>query len=468
MDTPDPQCRNVTATTLAARFAINLERLLPPQQEHAHLLLALSGGIDSTVLLHLLRFRYPPNIRISAAHFDHRMRGDSGRDAAWVRGLCVAWGIPLRIGVAETPIHSENDARERRYAFLRTARREVDADWILTAHHADDQAETVLFRVLRGSGLAGLRGIPEKSDSLLRPLLPFWREELRTYAVGCGLEWREDSTNAGDGAARNRLRNHIIPQLEREVAPGARQSLVRLAELARESEAAWDRRVAEVRPQAILEAAGCYLVARRELARYDPELGARLIRDVLRRLRSVPDRTGTRAILQFITDAPSGRETTLSGGVRIRLEHDWARFSAPSEAPEADQQWVLEGVPNGRFTGSRLLLGGRGYRVDAGVEEAGFPGQASDEWSFAAPIDELRFPLRLRSRLIGDRIHLPGGSRSVKKLLIDRKVPVSRRATVPLLIDAGSRVLWVAGVSPAVIRPASPGEPVLKLVLKND
>ena len=144
----------------------------------AHVLAAVSGGADSVVLLHLLRFAGDElGITVSAAHFDHAMRPGSAPDAEWVAGLCAAWGVPLVRRRADRALRSEAEAREARYAFLAGARGRVEADWIATAHHADDQAETVLFRALRGTGVAGLAGIApvDAARRLVRPLLPFRR-----------------------------------------------------------------------------------------------------------------------------------------------------------------------------------------------------------------------------------------------------------------------------------------------------
>ncbi len=213
------------------------------------LVVAVSGGIDSTVLLHLLRFQGAPHApHVCAAHFDHAMRTKSHEDAAWVRGLCRAWDVPLHLSRARTTIYSEADARDARYAFLETVRREVDEEArVLIAHHADDQAETILFRVLRGTGLKGLAGMPAtRAPGIARPLLPFWREDIETYAASVGLVAREDPTNRSRDQPRAFLRHSILPELERVVAPGARTSLVRLAQIARDANAVLQRTADQV------------------------------------------------------------------------------------------------------------------------------------------------------------------------------------------------------------------------------
>jgi tRNA(Ile)-lysidine synthase len=413
----------------------------------AHLLVAVSGGCDSVTLLHLLRFAAHPGApRVTAAHFDHAMRDDSAADALWVTGLCRAWEVPLVSARSLVPLRSEDAARRERHAFLRSAAAAVGAGHIATAHHADDQAETVLFRILRGTGLEGLAGIaPTTPTGLVRPLLGFWRAEIESYARRARLRWREDATNRLPHAARNRLRNVYLPALEREVAPGARRNLVRLAGLAREAEAGWAALLDPVERQALLRADdGSVVLARQTFRAYHPALGSRLLRSVLRRFGLSLSGAGTRLALQFITDAPSGRQLQLPGGVSLDLEFDTARISFRSE-PLPDAVVV---IPADREAGAgELRVGGRRYRVfwhrapGATLEPAA---DAVHETAFDRA--SLRFPLQVRGWIDGDRIRVAAGRRRLKKLFGDRRIPRSERAEIPLLVDAEGAVLWVAGV----------------------
>ena len=173
---------------------------------------ALSGGLDSCVLLHLLRFAAPAHLDVVVAHYDHGIRRGSAADALWVRGLCEAWSVPLRTERSGEAAGSEDAAREARYDFLERIRREVSASSVLVGHHADDQAETVLFRVLRGTGISGLAAIPRSRDpAIFRPLLGFWREELEVYARRVHLAWRHDPSNDELDYARNALRHRLLP-----------------------------------------------------------------------------------------------------------------------------------------------------------------------------------------------------------------------------------------------------------------
>jgi tRNA(Ile)-lysidine synthase len=451
---------------LQKRFVDHL-RSLGMGERPLHLLVGFSGGLDSTVLLHLLRFRCGElRLTLTAAHLDHRMRPSSGADAEWARGVCLDWGIPLDSGSATRALTSEGEAREERYRFLRAAAARAGAQRIVTAHHADDQAETVLFRILRGTGLSGLGGIPSRTRSgLLRPLLPFWRDELEAYARAESLVWREDPTNATHGPTRNRIRLELLPLIEREIAPGARRHLVSLAALARESEAGWRSVARPFLERCVREEGGATLLGRRELRRYPPALRARIVREVLRRRGVVLDRAGTRSLLQFITDAPSGREKQLPGGVRVHLEFECARIESAGELLEDLPLEIEEVALDAGFAGV-VRVGGEEYSVAARLlppAEADPPG---DPWKAVIPAGDLAFPLRLRRRQPGDRIATPGGTKSLKKLMIERRIPRLERSRRPVLVDAAGNVLWVAGVTLA--RASAPTGPILELAVTKD
>lgn len=429
----------------------------------AHVLVAVSGGCDSVSLLHLLRFAADDaGLRLTAAHFDHAMRPGSERDAAWVRGLCGAWGVPLVTERAAAAPRTEEEARDARYAFLRRVQAERGADFIATAHHADDQAETVLFRVLRGTGIPGLAGIPPRDRTgLIRPLLHFPRAEIVRYARGKGLAWREDPSNAAADFARNRIRLRLLPWVERTVAPGARRSLARLAELAREEEEAWDAVLAPLLEEAVREEDGALVLVRERLAAYDWRIAARVLRAALRRLGPPPDRAGTRMALQFISHAPSGRVFTLPGAVRITTEFGLARLErAPGSAPQAPPDQPLVIARADAPGEARLRIGGAEWTARWGVAE---DGGAEGEWTMRMAIDRVRFPLTLRGRAPGDRVRTPAGTRPLKKLLGEARVPVRRRGTLPVLADATGAVLWVPGVARAQGCAPEPGEPSITL-----
>ncbi len=213
-------------------------------------LVAVSGGADSLALLHILNaLRADLAITIHAATLDHGLRGAQGaEDAAFVAQVAAAWQIPCVVGSADVPrqaavwrLGTEAAARRARYAFLRETAAQVGAACIATGHHLDDQVETVLLHLIRGSGLAGLRGILPHSQRegvrLVRPLLGVPHADLSAYVAALGITPRDDPTNADQQYARNKVRHTVLPLL-REINPSVATSIGRMAATLREDYAA--------------------------------------------------------------------------------------------------------------------------------------------------------------------------------------------------------------------------------------
>lgn len=233
----------------------------------ATVLLAVSGGADSVALLRgccMLTESLP--LRFAAAHFDHGLRpGDSAADAAWVESLCRSLKVPCQTGQADTPSAdgrsnsvSEESARDQRYDFLIRAARECGAKWIITAHTADDQAETILHHVLRGTGITGLAGIPrirQLADNLnlLRPLLDVSRADVEQFLGELQQDFRHDATNDRTDFTRNRIRQELIPMLQRDYNPQVKSALLRLSGQASEAAEALRELAGRLLGAAVLE-----------------------------------------------------------------------------------------------------------------------------------------------------------------------------------------------------------------------
>jgi tRNA(Ile)-lysidine synthase len=232
-------------------FLAKLAVAFPPESwRDVTTVVAVSGGADSAALLRGSVLLKEPGGegRLIAAHFNHRLRGaESDADEAFVRQLAWQTGIPCEVASSEVPIDSTGDgleaaARSARYTFLTDVAHRVGARYVLTAHTADDQAETVLHRILRGTGLSGLAGIPQARElspavALFRPLLGVTRQEVLSFLASLQQPFREDSSNAALHFTRNRIRNELLPFLEREYAPTLRASLLKLARLAEDNQA---------------------------------------------------------------------------------------------------------------------------------------------------------------------------------------------------------------------------------------
>lgn len=206
------------------------------------ILIAVSGGADSVALLRLFHhFREQSGLKLFVAHANHQLRdAESDGDENFVQELCQTLRIPYvtkRLEIQRTSEGLETDARRARYAFLEETAENLGCRYLATAHHRDDQIETILYRILRGTGVAGLAGMSKArrlndAVTLIRPLLSFSRVEILSYLERIGQAWRTDSSNFDGKIFRNRLRQTLIPLLKKEYAPNLEQSLVRLGAVA--------------------------------------------------------------------------------------------------------------------------------------------------------------------------------------------------------------------------------------------
>ncbi len=409
--------------------------------------MGVSGGVDSLALLHLLRFSPGlPGVEMVACHFDHGMRVESDADALWVRGWAKAWGLECRLGRAEKRLSSEEEAREARYAFFEREREALRARWVLTAHHADDQAETILFRIVRGSGLHGLAGIPEqRAPGILRPLLPFTRECLADYANAAGIRPRADASNDDPRFARNVIRNEILPRLESAVAPAARRSLLRLGRIAREEEAAWNSILEDLMNELVTEESDARIeIDRTVFLRNHEAIQARILRELAGRLGARLGDAGTRSAVAFTSAGVSGHAHPISGTLSLMRSFDRLIFSqAPGPGVDGafcgDRALDIESPGDGR---GAVLIGGRDWSVAWSLEQ----GPVSP-WVERFCVSGLEFPVTLRGWSSGDRMRHSYGSKKLKKIFGEKRVAVEERSRVPVVVDGTERVLWIPGVA---------------------
>ncbi len=306
-----------------------LLRTLPPAAHEGPAYVGLSGGRDSLALLHLLRFFIQPQQqvgRLHAIHVDHGMHPQSRGQARWVAGLCRAWQVPLTVRTLCAPPRGEGAAREARYACFRTVMDEEPGRGLLVlGHHAEDQAETVLFRLLRGTGPRGLAGIPAvralgpgSPHVVLRPLLGLSGDAIAEWARRHHLRPREDPTNRDPGFRRNWIRHMLLPAL----GPEVRQTLLALAVAAEAREAVIARLLAPAKQAVVLGslASDGVTVDRRRLNVYPLPVRAELLRALLRAMGARISRRGMEMALAFLA-SPVGRgELTAAPGLVLVRE----------------------------------------------------------------------------------------------------------------------------------------------------
>lgn len=366
---------------------------------------AVSGGADSVAMLFALYLlREKLGITLEAAHFNHNLRGEESlRDETFVRELCARYDIPLHVASGE--IHSgkkglEAAARDARYAFLESL-----PGKIATAHTADDNAETILMHLVRGTGLKGLGGIAPQRRKLIRPMLGITRREVEDFLAEWHLPHVEDSTNETDAFLRNRLRHHVMPLLAAE-NPRIAENLSQMALRLREDEACLTRQshyetLPEVETLRTLPSA----VRSRMLERFLKENGVREPEDV----------HIAQAEALVFSESPSA-SAAFPGGVT--LSRQYGRLTA-NPTGEAFTPVTLTCPGSAEAAGIRITC-----------EPAGELAQ-SENLLTVCPSGKIS----IRPRQTGDKIRLSGGSKSLKKLFIDRKIPAADRERIPVVCD---------------------------------
>jgi tRNA(Ile)-lysidine synthase len=417
-------------------------------------LVAVSGGPDSVALLHALHsLRAVYGIRLHAAHLEHGLRGEAGvEDMQFVESLCAGMGVPAtsrRTSILEraeaSTLSIEAVARQARYAFLSEVAKETGAARIATGHNANDQAETVLLNLIRGSGVAGLRGIrPAIEGKIIRPLIEAKRDEVLLYLKEKGLDFRTDASNLDDAYDRNRVRKTLLPLLEAEFNPRMVDSLVRTASVFSLVAEYLDERVAEVTEASCKFGDGRITV---DLGAFAP--APRVIKlftlySLVRSLEGddqVVSFDMLTALANFAERSKSGSRIDVGSGIVAARE--FANLTLGRDVPLAEPYEVVLAVPG------ETPVTEAGLVFETAVLGERPPSADLYKSSNAAcfDLDKLTLPLAARNWREGDKIRPFGlsGSKKIHDVFIDEKVPVSERSHVPIVADQDD-VIWVAGV----------------------
>ena len=359
---------------------------------------ACSGGPDSVALLFALYLlKNKLGIQLSAAHFNHLYRGEEGyRDERHVREFCQRYEIPLTVGRGEVVPGKkglEAAARDARYAFLRSL-----PGKIATAHTADDNAETVLLHLVRGTGLKGLGGIPPVNGNVIRPLLSVTQQEVEDFCAEWSLDFVTDSTNPTDKFLRNRLRHHVLPLLKQENPRFAVNASAMALRLRQDEECL--SHMSELETMDV-----------EQLRKMHPALRSRCLERFLKRggVRE-PEASHIAQAESLVFSPKPSAFARFPGGITVGRNYD--RLEVRREGEELPA--VELSVPGSVNWGD--------YRITASLEGEGTPVYPAG-------------PITVRSRQSGDNIRLSGGTKSLKKLFIDRKIPAAQRDRIPVLCD---------------------------------
>ena len=453
--------------------------------------IAVSGGADSVALLHLLlELQRQLGVVLSVAHFNHQLRGRaSDDDEKFVSKLAERYGLEFHAGRAnvaskakQQKLNLEDAARRARYGFFSCLVKEGKVTQVAVAHTADDQAETVLAHILRGTGLAGLGGIHPVSEQIVRPLLQIRRATLRVYLKERKQTWREDATNRDTAKLRARIRKTLLPILEKHFQPATVEHLSALAQFAREDDAYLEF-AAEMRARVLSEKTDRTIrIHVRELqclpkrgkiksSDIDPllklrtrSLTRRMVRHIVKQVKTRAGELGARhveAVLDLAERAESGKLLQLPGGVEVRRDRDSLLFRAIGQSREANPvrttaKQPARGAPNPPkefeysidFSGSGIAIEVPCLACVFRFTRIDWPAKRGETSSLGPVLDEraLRLPLVLRNWRPGDRFR-PAGHRQahkLKRLLNEKRVSRWEREGWPVLTTAGV-LAWARG-----------------------
>ena len=417
---------------------------------------AASGGADSVFLLHALRELAPRwKLRLSVIHIEHGIRGAASiADAEFVRPIAAALGIPFHLRQADVPSiegNLEEAARNVRQAFYAELIASGTLERVATGHTRSDQAETVLYRILRGSGLTGLSGIlPVTCEGTVRPLLEIDRREIETWLREHAIAWREDETNRDRTYARNRLRHEILPQLREAFNPQLNQALAHLGELARDDEAYWDAELARHQPPASRHQP--LVLSTSQLIDAHPALARRLLRRAMETvkgdLRGI-DFAHIERVLEMAR-GQDGHDRFQAPGLDICRSFDLIRLGPAGSAPNAACDFAF----NVEVPGS-VELPGSGTRILLQVlEKKGAtvhrPAAAEACATVVNELDWQRFSrgrgapsLELRNWRPGDQYRRVGQSKpeKIKFLFQQARIPLWERGNWPI-ITYNETIVW--------------------------
>lgn len=429
------------------------------------MVVAVSGGPDSVALATLFEElqRSGSFVLAAIAHFNHRLRGaDADADEAFCREFAGRLGLPfvsgsadVRAAARESRTSVEDAARRLRYEFLERVRVQHAADLVAVGHTRDDQAETFLLRLLRGSGARGLTGIRERRGTIVRPLLEIGRAELHAWLDARRVSYRVDATNADVRIPRNRIRHEILPSLEAAV-PGAPETLARTARLLEADEDYLEARAIEAAVEIVLI----------EERASRSEGGPDLVRLDLTRLRALHPALARRVVRHSLGQVAPGRFVGLKH-VDAVLALESGALDLPGACAQVDRALRILTLRAASGRGSeraRIAPESNVFRYSLSI-----PGEALIPESGVAITAEVIAPagdapqpaarevrvnaeagsagLWIRNRRPGDRLRPRGlgGTKKLQDYFVDRKVPRSERDRVPLVVDSRDRIVWVVG-----------------------
>ncbi|AJD89401.1 hypothetical protein JMA_00840 [Jeotgalibacillus malaysiensis] len=425
------------------------------------MLIGVSGGPDSLALLHFFS-ESRPDINVEAVHVDHGLRGSSGADAAYVEAYCKERSIPFHLLKADVKGRMEltgegvqEAARKVRYDYFERLMNETGAAVLMIAQHADDQVETILFRLTRGTSLRGAAGIlPVRhfaGGRLVRPFLSVTKDEIEQYCEQHHLMPRRDPTNESDAYTRNRLRRHVIPLLKKENHL-VHEAFERFSEELSEDNAFLEQEAEKALADVCAGKSGeRFHISIERFRHYGLPLQRRMIHLILNYLYAkVPTSLSsahTRAILELLKQAHPSGDLHLPESLTITRSYNDGYFHFQRETDDAAYTYLIDKA--------QLIDLPDGHCLEVQTGEI-VPDKPYRDLYY---VSESFMPLTVRSRRVGDKIRLPDGkgSKKIKDVFIEKKVPLKQRSQHPIVTAADGSVLWIPGLrkAPSDGKPAA-------------
>jgi tRNA(Ile)-lysidine synthase len=438
---------------------------------------AVSGGADSVCLLHALVELAPRwGLQLSVLHLDHQLRGaESREDAAFVRDLAGSLGLPFMMREADVaaasrvpkPDNLEQAARRARLAFFRDVVAAGAVARVAVGHTRSDQAETVLFRFLRGSGTAGLSSIrPVTDEGIVRPLIEIDRGEVTQFLRERGIRWREDSSNADPAFARNRIRHELLPQLAREWNPAIGQVLAHTADWALAEEAYWKTEMDRLAAGHFTASRGAILMRADALTALPLAAARRLVRRAFELVKGGLLGIDFRHVSEVLELAAghTGTGRVQVPELDIRRSFEWLRVARQNQTPKtiAGYRWAATVPGTLRVPGADFAIC---LELIEKAETFEVPESVYNSEMGCLDWRRLSSSLELRNWKAGDQYQPLGstGEAKIKTLFQQARIPVWERADWPVLTD-GESIIWTRHFGPAAQFVAGPGSgPVLQI-----
>lgn len=421
------------------------------------LIVGVSGGVDSMVLLHLLNAcRKEFNLSLIVAHVNHGLRPEeSEREAHLVQKESERLGFQFEYGKFDVKkiqrmggLSAQDAGRRIRFQFFKNLLLKNQAQKIALGHNADDQVETILLRLIRGSGLQGLKGmLPIREGRVIRPLLEAYREEIESFAREKEIPFLVDSSNLKEDYLRNRVRLSLIPLIEREYQPAFKEIVAKISAILREENDYLDRGAEESYQKIVHQENGAVFFKFSEFQALHKAIQWRVIQKIWGRMNKeemIPEQgegLNVDSIYRRLRQSPPSFLLELPCGIYLEKRYDMVLLKSGKPKPPAPFQAEL--VMPGRTFIEEI---GRTVVAEETVRDEKFKILKESPNTALLDYEKLQFPLKVRSFRPGDRFQPLGtkGTQKLKKFFIDHKIPKFERQKIPLLIS-GEKIVWIVG-----------------------